>query len=340
MKEVLNLQDPKALFSLLPYDKRIYRLGRMMDVEHIPYIFFLEHETVPFDYNDSEFNLNNAWWLSELSFLAYEEGETIGNILTSLGLRVQFFNSSRWDGEAYIAYDDDKVFLVYRGTEPTNLKDMLTDIRVNKVNIDNKDVHSGFKKHFDDLEKEFRIGSILSALLTGKRKLYITGHSLGAALAVYSAYYYSHTVKVTDMTEYILYTFGAPKVGSKEFTAIFNDVNVYRIVHKNDIVCRMPPPFMGKFCHVGDLYYIGFDKSTKLTEELPGYDLRVVEEGDFAAGIFKQSTNWAEKKFRKYGSLLLDHSPLYYSIRLKQAAQDAAVVQSKAKTKNKKAIKN
>ena len=321
MKEALNIQDPKALFTLLPYDKQVYNLGRLFNVSHEPYIFFLDHEDVPFDNKTDRFSMSNAWWLSELSFLAYEEGKTVENILKSLGYKVSFFNSARWDGEAYVAYDDEKVFLVYRGTEPTNLKDMLTDISLNKVKTDKEGgVHSGFKKHFDDLEKEFRIGSMLSALLSGKRKLYITGHSLGAALGIYAAYYYSEKIPVTKKEEYTLYTFGAPKVGDESFKNKFDDVKVYRMVHKNDVVCRLPP--FKQFHHIGELYYINFEKCIECMEYLPeGYDLRTKEDEDILnKGFIGKLFSQGNQLFRKYASILLDHSPLYYSIRIKELA--------------------
>ncbi len=321
MKEALNIQDPKALFTLLPYDKRVYNLGRFFKVSHEPYIFFLDHESVPFDNKTEYFSMSNAWWLSELSFLAYEEGKTVENILKSLGLEVSFFNSARWDGEAYVAYDDEKVFLVYRGTEPTNLQDMMTDIRLNKVKTDKEGgVHSGFKQHFDDLEKEFRIGSMLSALLSGKRKLYITGHSLGAALAVYAAYYYSEKVPVTRKEEYSLYTFGAPKVGDESFMRKFDEVKVYRVVHKNDIICRLPP--FSKYHHIGELYYIDFEKQIECVDCLPeGYDLRTKDEvSKVNNSVLGGMIATGNKLFRKYASILLDHSPLYYSIRIKERA--------------------
>ncbi len=338
MKEALNIEDPKALFTLLPFDKNIYKLGRMIGVNHEPYIFFLDHESVPFNLKTEKFSMQNAWWLSELSFLAYEEEKTVVNILKSLGYEVSFFNSSKWDGEAFIAYDDEKVFLIYRGTEPTNLTDMLTDIRFNKVKVDKEGgVHSGFKKHFDDLEKEFRIGSILSALLSGKRKLFIGGHSLGAALAIYAGYYYSEKVPVTSYEEYQIYTFGAPKVGDQVFKDKLDIARIYRVVHKNDLICRMPP--FKRFHHIGELYYINFEKCIDCMEDIPnGYDLRTkASEDDIGNNFFDSVKSWSNKQFRKYASIMLDHSPLYYSIRIKEAALkeiESSNVKNKATVKS------
>ncbi|MCP4123832.1 MAG: lipase family protein [Bacteroidetes bacterium] len=255
--------------------------------------------------------------MSEMAFLAYEDKKVVEMLLKNLGFEGKFFNSIFWDGEAFIAYDDEKIILSYRGTEPTNLRDWVTDLRLNKIKTSGDNtVHTGFKEHFDELEKDFRIGSVLSILLNGNRKVFITGHSLGGALAVYAAYYYMHHMPVIKPEELRLYTYGAPRVGDHQFSQLFCAVPAYRIVHKNDIVPRVPP--FEKYLPVRELYYIDETGNVVEKELLP--DMVHLEMIDGQAFDWKQLLSVNPANWKQYASLIMDHSPLYYSIRLKEAA--------------------
>ena len=56
----------------------------------------------------------------------------------------------------------------------------------------------------------------------------------------------------TDPTE--LYTYGSPRVGDNRY---INHVQLqhFRFVNNNDVVTRVPPPWMG-YRHAGDLVYL------------------------------------------------------------------------------------
>ena len=49
-----------------------------------------------------------------------------------------------------------------------------------------------------------------------------------------------------------LYTYGAPRVGNKQFEEIFNArfQEAYRVVNQDDVVPHLPPEFLG-FSHTG-----------------------------------------------------------------------------------------
>jgi triacylglycerol lipase len=317
MKDALNLGSWEALLTLLPYDDRINKIGKLFNLRPEPYIFFLDHESIPFDTVSRRFTAEKAWWLSELAFLAYEKGRVVELLLKNLGFEGKFFDSVLWDGEAFIAYDDARVFLVYRGTEPTNLRDWLTDLRANKITTGKKGtVHSGFKEHFDELEKDFRIGSMLSILLNGDRKLYIAGHSLGGALAVYAAHYYMNHVPVVRRDELSVYTFGAPKIGDLDFTESFSDLPAFRLVHRNDIIPRLPP--LGNFHPAGQLVYLdeqGISRTDRLPA-LPGLDNERTA-GSAWSSVLSSVLAFRPSKWKQYASIFLDHSPVYYSVVLK-----------------------
>lgn len=91
--------------------------------------------------------------------------------------------------------------------------------------------------------------------------LYITGHSLGGALATLAA---ARIYAESSLHEKYwkklrgVYTFGQPMVGNQEFARRFEGVlgqMLYRHIYKNDVVPRMPPFTAGNFRHVGEEYH-------------------------------------------------------------------------------------
>jgi len=88
-------------------------------------------------------------------------------------------------------------------------------------------------------------------------KLYVTGHSLGAALSVLFgirlALKLDHNVQVIN--------FGCPKVGNAAFAKLVNtkkNLCVHRVAHKNDLITRGPN--LG-YNHVG--HTIQIDEASK-----------------------------------------------------------------------------
>ena len=63
--------------------------------------------------------------------------------------------------------------------------------------------------------------------------LYITGHSLGAGLAVLCALEF-------QTNNPIVYTFGEPRVGDWDFSQISVALNGFRITHNRDVVVHVP----------------------------------------------------------------------------------------------------
>ena len=87
---------------------------------------------------------------------------------------------------------------------------------------------------------------------------YITGHSLGSAIATLTAL--EIALNVPQMREQIqLYTYAAPRVGNSDFTQAHNSLipNSYRIVNQGDFVPLIPPVKINKpdsnaeYAHLG-----------------------------------------------------------------------------------------
>ena len=157
--------------------------------------------------------------------------------------------------------------LAFRGTEK-KVEDWLTDAHAIPKQKDGYRVHSGFYNAFGLVQEE-----IYEALKDercfseeGKRfPLYITGHSLGGALAIMATKYLARDV------EGACYTYGAPRVADYEF--FFNiKTPVYRVVNSSDLVPRVPPG-AGIQLGIGTLRLLGYFCSAivplkKLIEEM------------------------------------------------------------------------
>ena len=149
------------------------------------------------------------------------------------------------DGEDFgvVLFDSkSKTALVaIRGTE--DLEDWLHDLDAVPVPIagDGPLVHKGFLDATDEIWPGVR--DLLMRL--NPEKVLITGHSLGAAMAVQCAYTLAIVWPVT------VCTFAGPRVGSPEFVREFNSriPNCTRVVNAGDVVPNLPtePPY----AHVG-----------------------------------------------------------------------------------------
>jgi triacylglycerol lipase len=185
--------------------------------------------------------------LARCANLAYRDKSFIENTLKSQSGfdRVKFYDKDHT--QCFIATDRDKTVLSFRGTEPSSPADWLTDALFFKKSDQVGRVHYGFKESLNDVWPEI----YLELLNNHKENLWITGHSLGGALAVLSS---SRLMNQGIVPRYLC-TFGQPRVGNSEFTKFMNKSEVHqRIVNSGDIVPLMPPRFpVFGYKHSGDL---------------------------------------------------------------------------------------
>lgn len=124
---------------------------------------------------------------------------------------------------------DKLLVLAFRGTE-RDFRDIKTDINVRFYTRGNTRIHSGFLQAYRLLEE--RAVSVLSEY--PDYKMYITGHSLGGALALVAA------SRLSADNVAACYTYGSPKVGNLDFGFDLK-IPVYRVVNSADLVPRLPP---------------------------------------------------------------------------------------------------
>lgn len=203
--------------------------------------------------NDPESVITNAYLLSQLSALSYrnpgygtdDEGEQAYAIAEKLGLNhldvIEDSFSSFWDfggvgGEslAYVFYNDYAVFVAFQGSkgwldwEESNIDfwpyakpDWGHDeyqvcffgcitYQTNVVTI-----HNGFYDAMDIIFAD--VVKAIEPLLEGRR-LWITGHSLGGAVAMLTAFRMEHEHNISVQG---VHTFGAPAVGDSDWANVF-----------------------------------------------------------------------------------------------------------------------
>lgn len=181
--------------------------------------------------------------MAKLAGLAYLDGKEAKDAYHQEGYR--FHKLLDIDGaQCHIVWNKQEYVLCFRGTEPDEFSDILADLNAipDRAELDGY-VHDGFQ---DELEKLW--DSIKTHIKTylGDRKLFITGHSLGGAMATVCA---SRLVEKVDA----LFTYGSPRVGSGDFVEALKVVH-YRHVNNNDIVTAVPPYPL--YHHHGTLRYI------------------------------------------------------------------------------------
>lgn len=168
--------------------------------------------------------------------------------------------------------------LCYRGTEAQNPMNWMTDFDVNPTRLrcvgsrgeGDALVHSGFLRNLD-ATWPFVVEAVERAIagkhadpkthgsLEPLEALYVTGHSLGAAMAALAGVQFALDPvwrKLVRSKLRGIYTFGQPMIGSPDFAAACSEDlllrdGIFRHIYANDIVPRVPAIESGPFTHFG-----------------------------------------------------------------------------------------
>ncbi|GFR45786.1 hypothetical protein Agub_g7240, partial [Astrephomene gubernaculifera] len=156
--------------------------------------------------------------------------------------------------------------VAFRGTEPSQFKDVLSDLRLAPVYPEKLNptdpkvrVHAGFLSAYESVRPTL-LALVAAATsppppagspqppASGPWRILVTGHSLGGALATLGSYDLKKSDPARDIT---CYTFGAPRVGNDHFASEYDRLipNTFRVTNKYDIVVSVPRTF--KYTHVG-----------------------------------------------------------------------------------------
>lgn len=197
-----------------------------------------------------------AMLFATLAAAAYSDKKGATKVAKKLGFTTTVFYDKA-GAQAYKFMNKTDLVIACRGTEPTQWNDIKADLRAVPVAAETVSrVHKGFKLEVDELWPMIMVDIMKHA---AKRKVWFTGHSLGAAMTTIMA---SRCAEGADVQE--VYTFGSPRVGWRKYCNSLNVVH-HRFVNNNDIVARVPLAIMGYRHHGTEHYFNSKGKLAKMT---------------------------------------------------------------------------
>jgi hypothetical protein len=211
-----------------------------------------------FDASASDFKIGTARALMWFSQLAYEthRRETIDAVFRKWDFTsVDSFSipktspTESFETCGLIGQRADAVILAFAGTDPGVWQNLATDF--SPLPRKGLDTHGGFAQAATAAQS--RIEQAARLCLERGKPLFVTGHSLGAALAALAAKEASKLQK--PVRPRAVYGFGMPRVGGVRFQSDYDQdlgAVTYRLVHGIDLVARVAPSSTG-FRHVGRL---------------------------------------------------------------------------------------
>ncbi|TJZ49545.1 lipase family protein [Streptomyces piniterrae] len=225
------------------------------------------------DHRATGYSLGHALSMARASELAYKDEKTVEATAREWGFDRVRHHITRFtppfpleDTQAYTLAGKNMIITAFRGTQPTELRDWLSDATTPPCPGPGGKglVHYGFGEALQsiwpkvlDAIKEFR---------DNNQTLWFTGHSLGGALAMLAGARLHF--EEPGLTADGIYTFGQPRTCdrllAREFDSAFAN-RMYRFVNNNDIVPQLPPEPV--FHHVAALRYI--DSKGKLHDAMP-----------------------------------------------------------------------
>ncbi len=215
-----------------------------------------------FQPNAVGYSLVNAQALVRAARLSYQSPQEITKQVWSWGFpQFKFFDCETT--QAYVMGNDRAIVIAFRGTEMRKMQDWMTDLKAGLTPESGGKAHKGFKTAIDHIWEPLLV-TILK-FRTQNQPIFLTGHSLGAALATIT----SLRLMKAKQSVAGLYTYGSPRVGNRDFRTEFNALlldRAFRFINDEDGVTRLPMKMLG-YCHVGQK--CRFDRSGQLERTMP-----------------------------------------------------------------------
>ncbi|MGB0894502.1 MAG: lipase family protein [Parashewanella sp.] len=223
-----------------------------------------------------------AYWMARLSLAAYSPHSQIDvddNSTSTLDqLRAEDANFQeiyRFDNnssQAILVEHKEYYCMAFRGTDET--KDWLANVNIRHHSALFGEFHSGFWHALADIWSPL-FEKYMDLKRRNPKPLFITGHSLGGALATIAA---AKLIEI-DSPFTSVYTFGQPRVLTRSTARIFNAEckhRFFRFHNNNDIVPRFPTRLSG-YSHIGTYLYISEEQ--QIHQEI-GYWHRFIDNLD------------------------------------------------------------
>ncbi|WP_437522443.1 hypothetical protein WME79_31635 [Sorangium sp. So ce726] len=242
--------------------------------------------------NERGYDETIAYALSLASAWSYSDPQTLHDVMNSLGFENRCYTITLSNDALFVHtsasllqhVDGSAAILCFRGTEPANTIRWLTDASFEPDRCRAWGaVHGSLYRSLRPMERyiAFRLKRAMSAqsvvdqkselvsvdapvcsdamgepLKSGLKALYITGHSLGGAMAALAAAELFEDEAHEDIRDVVrgIYTYGQPRIGDEVFARRCQDAYgrlLFRHIHANDLVPMFPPLSTGRFDHFG-----------------------------------------------------------------------------------------
>lgn len=217
------------------------------------------------DFPEIKYSLSLATWIyhfgkdlpsaKSVPFTYGVHSEPISHVLgqdETVGEKVSLYLSDTQSGLQMATFYNkarNKIYVVFRGSESSELKDWLQDATVVKDELGNGiSVHRGFNSILQQSK-----GQIFNAVKELQKayptaEIVVTGHSLGGALSTLFGYFAALEFPKTTVR---VHSFASPRVGDDEFRKAHDkltNLTHVRVVNNRDAVTAAPSI---NYAHVG-----------------------------------------------------------------------------------------
>jgi triacylglycerol lipase len=240
-----------------------------------------------FNANAKTFSAANALLMAQACEVAYKTEPEAQALMQQLGLpRFRWIDvhGALEDTKAFAAANDQFCILAFQGT--ADVRQWMTDLHATPVRYawifqgapQIGEIHAGFGHALADAwptivaainEVSPQASAMDNESVDAKRTLWITGHSLGGALAVLAGTAFSTLPGGSIRPVSGIYTFGQPRVGLHNFCQNYDSVGkglTYRLVNNRDLVPRVP--FQGwDYADLGEVIHFDGDGTPKLQSD-------------------------------------------------------------------------
>ncbi|KAJ7577432.1 alpha/beta-hydrolase [Mycena floridula] len=221
-----------------------------------------------------------------------------GGSCAALGSNVKVLQSGGDDGLIpmyFIAHDvdTDSIVVAHQGTEPTNILSVLNDVKLLLTDLNSTrftsigglgiQVHEGFQETFERTADGVLSGVQSALSSTGAKKVVVTGHSLGAAIATLDSMMLK---QVLDPSITVTTTvFGLPRVGNQAWADFVDQQlgsSLIHVTNQHDPVPILPPRFLAYQHPAGEIHINSVDSTGAATSivSCPGQENEHCSEGN------------------------------------------------------------
>lgn len=191
-------------------------------------------------------NVEKALTLAKLSNLAYSEYAEVKEELTHEHYKLKARFEIKSNGllsniHGFIASNTTTMVVAFRGTKISSPSNIITDLKAlpTKEFLDSIHCHRGFVGAYNSIKED--VTKYVKEQI-GQRRLIITGHSLGGAVASLFTYDISNKLKNIKLE---MYVYGCPIVCKDPFPEYFSRLSSYAVIVEGDAVPTFRIPLSG-----------------------------------------------------------------------------------------------